>query len=356
MSLIKCPECEKEISDKAFSCPHCGYQLAGEKNINNDLEVENDTVEINDSNEIIVQEKIKNRKTLKITIAVLVSIVIIILAIAVTYFFATAKSRDYKKAVDLYNSGNYSDSLSIFNNISDYEDSAEYIKKCEYEISINGQFLRSLAKGLEKRWELIDKKETDGKETTTELFRQFIYVEYEQLKSFSDKNFEDEELGKYAKEYINILDKMLGIVKYYGSNYLTFWNEYKPLYDERCVIIKKINDNYNIPIDESKNTELNDLITNGEYVIELLEILNNVNFKKISDEYSYKKYEAVVENTTSTSFSYFCFSINLLDKNGTVVESVTASTDNWSSGSKHKFSFSTYESFDKIEVDSCDYF
>ena len=27
MTLIKCPECNKEISDKASSCPHCGYPL-----------------------------------------------------------------------------------------------------------------------------------------------------------------------------------------------------------------------------------------------------------------------------------------------------------------------------------------
>lgn len=31
MALIKCPECRKEISDKARECPHCGYPLgAGE--------------------------------------------------------------------------------------------------------------------------------------------------------------------------------------------------------------------------------------------------------------------------------------------------------------------------------------
>jgi hypothetical protein len=27
MSLISCPECKKEISDKAFDCPHCGRPL-----------------------------------------------------------------------------------------------------------------------------------------------------------------------------------------------------------------------------------------------------------------------------------------------------------------------------------------
>ena len=30
MSLIKCPECDKEISDKVKSCPHCGYPLQEE--------------------------------------------------------------------------------------------------------------------------------------------------------------------------------------------------------------------------------------------------------------------------------------------------------------------------------------
>lgn len=30
MALIKCPECGKEISDKAIACPHCGFPI--EKN------------------------------------------------------------------------------------------------------------------------------------------------------------------------------------------------------------------------------------------------------------------------------------------------------------------------------------
>ena len=32
MALIKCPECNKEVSDKAQSCPHCGYPIICNKN------------------------------------------------------------------------------------------------------------------------------------------------------------------------------------------------------------------------------------------------------------------------------------------------------------------------------------
>src|SRR2546427_4056899 len=27
MTLIKCPECERDVSSKATACPHCGYAL-----------------------------------------------------------------------------------------------------------------------------------------------------------------------------------------------------------------------------------------------------------------------------------------------------------------------------------------
>ncbi|MDA3779012.1 MAG: zinc ribbon domain-containing protein [Bacteroidales bacterium] len=31
MALINCPECKKEVSDSALSCPHCGFELSNKK-------------------------------------------------------------------------------------------------------------------------------------------------------------------------------------------------------------------------------------------------------------------------------------------------------------------------------------
>lgn len=42
MALIKCPECGKNISDKAESCPHCGYSL--EKKSSTTKIISNDTL------------------------------------------------------------------------------------------------------------------------------------------------------------------------------------------------------------------------------------------------------------------------------------------------------------------------
>lgn len=33
MALIKCPECGKNISDKAYQCIHCGYPLEPAKQL-----------------------------------------------------------------------------------------------------------------------------------------------------------------------------------------------------------------------------------------------------------------------------------------------------------------------------------
>lgn len=31
MAIIKCPECGRQISDKAPTCPSCGVEIAGKK-------------------------------------------------------------------------------------------------------------------------------------------------------------------------------------------------------------------------------------------------------------------------------------------------------------------------------------
>lgn len=341
MDIITCPKCSREINNSANVCPDCGYVFEE----NTEQLFENRT-----GNEDNIKTK-KSKTTKKIVISIIAVIILILFAIGV-FFLVTVNSRTYKKAIELYNTENYSEALENFNKINDYNDSADYIKKCEYELSVNGQFLKALATGLEERWKLTDaEKETE----TTEDWENYINAEYTMISKFANMNFEDQNLADLAKNYIKMLESAQDIVKYYGSNESTFWREYNPIYQERAIILMKINNDYVIPVSDDKKVKLNDIVTSGELVLKLQEILSNAKFQKISEEYGWKEYEAVVENTSNTAFSWFIFNINLIDKNGTIVETPTASTSNWGIGNKHKFKFSTNENFEKIVVYSCNY-
>ena len=46
MSLIKCPDCEKQISDSATSCPNCGRPNKQQKNETQTIELTNKSLKM----------------------------------------------------------------------------------------------------------------------------------------------------------------------------------------------------------------------------------------------------------------------------------------------------------------------
>ena len=80
------------------------------------------------------------------------------------------------------------------------------------------------------------------------------------------------------------------------------------------------------------------------------ELANKIKFKMTKNDYGYKPYSAVAKNTSGLNFSYFNLNINLLDKDGVIIESTSASVNNFSEGAKARFEFSTDKSFKKIDI------
>lgn len=91
MALIKCPECGKEVSDKAKSCIHCGYPINVSK------------VKTND--EIIEHAKQKKK------IGLIVFIILIILGIGIgvfSYNYSISGKKEANQAIEIlkdYKSG-----------------------------------------------------------------------------------------------------------------------------------------------------------------------------------------------------------------------------------------------------------
>lgn len=106
MSLIKCPECGVEISNKAITCPNCACSIS---NINN---------------------RIKSKRKRIILSVVLPLFVIIAITIVVLIFMKPYFQ--YRRAMILYNENNYIESTLAFSKLDGYRDSETMYNKSRY--------------------------------------------------------------------------------------------------------------------------------------------------------------------------------------------------------------------------------
>ena len=69
MALIRCPECNREISDKAAACPGCGYPL------------QDHTEEVSEKERLLKEAEEKDKQFIKKAAILLTTGVIIMLAL-----------------------------------------------------------------------------------------------------------------------------------------------------------------------------------------------------------------------------------------------------------------------------------
>ena len=223
--------------------------------------------------------------------------------------------------------------------------------------SVDESFISAAAKGLQARWDISDKQDEEGTASTAETFTACIDAELNAISEFKEAEFEDETLGNLAKEYIEILEKSKELTaNYYDKNYATFDSEYTPLNQRRSQIIKTFSEDYQLPIDDDHTDTLNTFIADANLTTAVQDLISSTTFEMTEDDYGWKKYQAVVENTTEKTFDSFTFDINLVDKDGVVVETQNAYTENWKPGDKHRFEFSTDAEFDKIEIEKAEWY
>ena len=60
-------------------------------------------------------------------------IVTLMLALALVFALAACESQDYKKAMELYDSGDYAAAETVFLALGEYENSTEMVQKCRYQ-------------------------------------------------------------------------------------------------------------------------------------------------------------------------------------------------------------------------------
>ena len=155
-----------------------------------------------------------------------------------------------------------------------------------------------------------------------------------------------------AKSYISILEECLDATNSSSTAFLSKWEN---LYDKRTALMVQLEEILKLEFSNKYEKTYKEFLTKGKLSYSIQEIISSATFTETEDRYGFKTYTATVTNTSEEDFDYFCFDINLIDSSGVTVDTELASTDNWASGSTHKFEFMTCESFSKVEVVSADY-
>ncbi len=336
MALIQCPECGKEISDKAGKCPHCGYPI---EETENNVEKETGKQEILDVNKETPKKKKSLNKKVIITISAIIGAAVIGVGV---YMVATADSRTYNQAKQLYEEANYKEAVEKFRKIEDYKNSKELIEKCEYNLSPDGQFLITFINGLEERWDFNEQENTTLSEK--DFLEESVKIELEKLEKL-DTNFKDEKLAEYYQSYLEALKTSIKALDYYTVDYTQYninWNE---VYKQRCVLIRDIFNEYNLKVEEKHQKTLDDFIKSASVVdsekkleSQIEDMMGQFVISHETNEWGDIVYKITVSNTTEFTFDYFYADANIIDTNGTIIATTqVGQIESWEPGQQAVF-------------------
>lgn len=227
MALIKCPECDKEISDTVKKCPNCGYNLKSKENK-------------------------KNKKIIFIVVAVILLVAVIggIVGMGINKSNAEKKEKEYNELITTTGGKIYVYGLiselqcydigqiwynSIFKK-SDYKYD-KYTRDPKYP-SLYNDFNKSINNYTTENAESIQKL----KETKNELGN-----DIKKLKDLPNDSYQDvyDELIVFYGVFSKLVDSATspsGTYKDYLTNYNTYSKEFQESYDKIIVLKPEIKD------------------------------------------------------------------------------------------------------------------
>lgn len=120
MALIKCPDCQKDVSDKADKCPYCGYPI-------NSLDSTSSS-----TGSVISYVHKPTLSTKKILLIVIVAL-ILCLGVALGIIIPKQRDSSYKQALTLLENGNYEDGQQLLLKNPNYKDTQTILEEIKYE-------------------------------------------------------------------------------------------------------------------------------------------------------------------------------------------------------------------------------
>lgn len=236
MALIKCPECDKKVSDKAESCPHCGYSFKKK-------------IEINDDKLKELNGKWNNKYLI---------IILIVLVIGYFLFFNGSKTNNTNTG----NGGSPTTELKPNQNENyEYNQNGKYFEfPTSYKVYVDKSGSIYVGKNIDKDGALIP------------------YIMIEKYKNYTDPaQLLNELTNEIAKEYsdavitINMLSSYIGDKYVYGIQY-TYTSNGHIVVDNRYAFL--VGNSMYLVTTKEENTNTAEINNTGALIIKSLKEMN----------------------------------------------------------------------------------
>ena len=222
-------------------------------------------------------------------------------------------------------------------------------------ITYDNDFIISLAKGLDKRWEDAHSNYED----TTAYYEKATQFELSEVGRYKERTFKDDKLKKLAIEYINVLEDSKELTSKENDHFSSDrWVEYRR---KRYELILDIHSRKKIPVQDTRN--LRDILDIGIKVKQKNEIIqalkkifkgNNFTISKNSENSDELNCSGTFENTTDYYLSYVPMTIVAYNKNGEVIfRKIDAAITEWREGTTKELNLTVHDpdhDFKEIKV------
>ena len=220
-------------------------------------------------------------------------------------------------------------------------------------------FLEDFTAGLMARWDLNDKADSaeNKDKSERELRTEYVHAELDLLEPYRTGQFQNTKLQQQAITYINLLQDQLDALDYFNVDINKFLDLWEEAYDKRTQMIADMITTYNLQFPEAYADTVNDMLTNAKVVTEQGELkekaqqmVENLQFELVKNDYGLKTYRAVIENITNETFSDFMVDVSLINADGILVATEFAMIENLSPGTKGYIEFMTDVEFARYEL------
>ena len=222
-------------------------------------------------------------------------------------------------------------------------------------ITYDNDFINSLAKGLDKRWE----DAASNYEDTRAYYEKATQFELSEVGRYKERTFKDNKLKKLAIEYINVLEDSKELTSKENNHFSSDrWVEYRR---KRYELILDIHSRKKIPVQDTRN--LRDILDIGIKVKQKNEIIqalkkifkgNNFTISKSSENSDELNCSGTFENTTDYYLSYVPMTIVAYNKNGKVIfRKIDAAIIEWREGTTKELNLTVHDpdhDFKEIKV------